>query len=489
MKNIFKKKDLDVFLLIVWICFNISFVVFLDYYDELWNFANCYKMFNGYKIYKELNVIVTPLFFYISQIFFYVFGANLLSFRLYNVFISSLFFILIYLIFKALKIVKRRAVLYTLIFILFFDTMIAAGANYNIIAVIFVLIALLLIIRKKENNILFGVLLFATFLTKQNIYVLFAVGIFFYKMLSQSNMKKKLEDLAKIYLVSIAGICVFLIYMYLDGNLYNFYNYCFGGISEFGIKNLYIDISDSRFLYISLISILVTFFIIHNRKVNQNLNKEIIKNSKVLLCFGVPLTLISFPIVNYYHATLGSTIILIELFYIIENALIKNLVVERKKERIFYLVVIVIYILYLFYGILTNLYEIKNNKIILDNKGAFYGTIIQKEDYEDIKIICNYIKEKEKQNINVKILSYKANLYMVKLNKNNGILDLAFAGNLGKDGENGLIAEIQNLKNTLILIQTSEEIFWQESKNAREYVINNYDKIGEIQEYSIYYKK
>lgn len=488
MKNIFKKKDLDVFLLIAWICFNISFIVFLDYYDELWNFANCYKMFNCYKIYKELNVIVTPLFFYISQIFFKIFGANLLAFRIYNVFIFTTFFMLIYLIFKALKIVKRRAVLYTLIFILFFNTMIAAGANYNIIAVIFVLIALL-IIRKKENDILLGVLLFATFLTKQNIYVLFAVGIFFYKMLSQSNMKKKLEDLAKIYLVSIAGICVFLIYMYLDGNLYNFYNYCFGGISEFGIKNLYIDVSDSRFLYISLISILVTFFIIHNRKINQNLNKEIIKNSKDLLCFGVPLTLIAFPIVNYYHATLGSTIILIELFYIIENVLIKNLVVERKKERIFYLVVIAIYILYLFYGILINLYEIKNNKIILDNRGAFYGTVIQKEDYEDIKIICNYIKEKEKQNIDVKILSYKANLYMVKLNKNNGILDLAFAGNLGKDGENGLIAEIQNLKNTLILIQTSEEIFWQESKNAREYVINNYDKIGEIQEYSIYYKK
>lgn len=489
MKSIFKKKDFDVFLLIVLICFNISLIVFVDYYDELWNFANCYKMFNGYKIYEELNVIVTPLFLYISQIFFYLFGANLLSFRIYNVFISALFFILIYLIFKSLKVVKRRSVLYTLIFILIFNTIVAAGANYNIMVMMPVLIALLLIIRKKENNILFGMLLFATFITKQNIYVLFAAGIFFYKILSQSEMKKKLGDLAKIYLISLAGIFVFLIYMYLDGNLYNFYNYCFGGISEFGIKNLYIDISNSRFLYISIITTLLTFFIIHNKKINQNLNQETIKNIKDLLCFGLPLTLMSFPIFNYYHATLGSTIILIELFYIIENALIKNLAVERKKEKIFYFILIAIYILYLFYGILINLYEIKNGKIILDNNGAFYGTIMQKEDYEDIKIICNYIEKREKQNVDVKILSYKANLYMVKLNKNNGILDLAFVGNLGKDGENGIIAEIQNLKNTLILIQTSEEIFWQESKNAREYIINNYDKIGEIQEYSIYYIK
>ena len=32
--------------------------------DELWNFSNILKMINGYTIYKDLNVIITPLFFY-----------------------------------------------------------------------------------------------------------------------------------------------------------------------------------------------------------------------------------------------------------------------------------------------------------------------------------------------------------------------------------------------------------------------------------------
>lgn len=115
---------------------------------------------------------------------------------------------------------------------------------------------------------------------------------------------------------------------------------------------------------------------------------------------------------------------------------------------------------------------------------------MKKEDFEKIETICDYIKEQEKYNVDVKVLSYKADLYMVNLNKNNGIFDLAFIGNLGKDGEEGLINEIKKLNNTLILFESdSDNIFWQESKLARDYIIDNYKKIGEIEEYSIYYIK
>jgi len=84
-------------------------------------------------------------------------------------------------------------------------------------------------------------------------------------------------------------------------------------------------------------------------------------------------------------------------------------------------------------------------------------------------------------------LSHKANLYNVNINKNNGIFDLYFWGNLGKEGEKGLINKIGKLKNTIILTEKSEENFiGQEAINARNYVIDNYQKVGEIQEYYIY---
>ena len=55
--------------------------------DELWNFQNIFKMYNGYKIYQDANVIVTPLFFEIGEKIFKILGANILSFRIYNIII------------------------------------------------------------------------------------------------------------------------------------------------------------------------------------------------------------------------------------------------------------------------------------------------------------------------------------------------------------------------------------------------------------------
>lgn len=61
--------------------------------DELWNFQNVYKIYNGYKIYVDANVITTPIFHCIGVLFFKTFGANFLVFRLYNIIICiALFF-------------------------------------------------------------------------------------------------------------------------------------------------------------------------------------------------------------------------------------------------------------------------------------------------------------------------------------------------------------------------------------------------------------
>ena len=72
------------------------------------------------------------------------------------------------------------------------------------------------------------------------------------------------------------------------------------------------------------------------------------------------------------------------------------------------------------------------------------------------------------------------------LKRNNGKMDLPFYGNLGIEGEDGLIEEIKNLKNTKILILKNDEYLFQESDKIREYIRDNYEKIGEIEEFDIY---
>ncbi len=67
---------------------------------------------------------------------------------------------------------------------------------------------------------------------------------------------------------------------------------------------------------------------------------------------------------------------------------------------------------------------------------------------------------------------------------------MPYVGNFGKDGEDGVIENIKNLKDgTKIFIPTSEDdMFWQESKKVRNYIIDNLTKVEELEEYSIYRK-
>ena len=94
------------------------------------------------------------------------------------------------------------------------------------------------------------------------------------------------------------------------------------------------------------------------------------------------------------------------------------------------------------------------------------------------------MKQKEK-NIELIIISYKASLYNNILKINNGGFDLPFYGNLGVEGIEGLINKLDMMKNTNVLI-TKDEIKYQESQELRDYVINNFEKIGEIEEFYIY---
>ena len=126
-------------------------------------------------------------------------------------------------------------------------------------------------------------------------------------------------------------------------------------------------------------------------------------------------------------------------------------------------------------------------KYNIDKKSPYYGGVIEKEKIQNINVVENYIKNNEN---NVIILSYKAALYMVPIQRNNGMMDLPFKGNLGKDGEKGLIEKIKNMENTEILIVKDEkDIMWQESKLVREYIKENMQNIGEIEEFEIWRKK
>ena len=365
--KIIKKYNIDIFVLIILLTSLASLLVLVKSGDELWNFANCYKISIGYKIYRDINVIVTPLFFYVAQLFFAIFGKTILAFRIYNIIIFTVLFGLIYKIFENLNIIRRRRIIYTIIIIILFNGVIRGGANYNILAMLPILVEILLILRKKDNNLVNGLLIYITFLIKQNVGVYYAIGLFIYKILNGNNMKYALIEVIKTYMVTACGIITFMFYLYLDNNLYNFINYCFLGIKEFGQKNIAFDSYNMKYVYISVVIVIFNIIVLKNKEVQVDVKQ----NTKKILCFGIPLMLVQFPIFNYYHTALSSLIILISFIYTIEEIIIKNLDMNKKKEKVAYIIIILIYMLYYAYIIFNVIILLNKNDILIKTQDVY----------------------------------------------------------------------------------------------------------------------
>ena len=62
INNVKKHDNIFMFLWIMIMATTITYNIPIDANDELWNFSNIYKMHNGYVIYQDMNVIITPLY-------------------------------------------------------------------------------------------------------------------------------------------------------------------------------------------------------------------------------------------------------------------------------------------------------------------------------------------------------------------------------------------------------------------------------------------
>lgn len=498
MKDILKKaietikKHDNIFMLIV-ILLSITGVtlnIFITTSDELWNFQSINKMCNGFQIYKDFNVIITPLFFIIGKILFDILGANFLTFRIYNIIITTALYFTTYLLLKSIKISKKNSAIITLILVMFKKyLMVRAQANYTTMALMLCVIGIIFCIKKnKYNTIIQGIIVFLIFYTKQNIGVYYGTSLFFFEILSKNDIKEKIKRLLIEFITFITLVILSLIIFYMNNNLYDFINYTFLGIKEFANENILI-LPDSMITIIFLLIINLTFTIIYikNKKIGISENEK--ENLITLNCFAIPLLLISWPIVNDVHSIMAIHISIILFVYIV-NIMIKRIDIEISKKIINGILIFLCtatcgFSIINFYIWTINKNDIKQ-KYNINEESPFYGGVIPEERIENINKVTNYIESRPN---NVIVLSYKAALYMVALQRNNGDMDLPFKGNFGRDGENGIIEKIKNMENVEILITKDEEDkIWQESELVRNYIIENMEKIGEIEEFEIWRK-
>lgn len=458
----------------------------LEPYDELWNFQNVFKMYNGNTIYTDSNVIITPLFFETGNLFLHLFGSNINSFRVYNVCIYSLLFLQIFLIFKQLKIKKDLAILYVCLILSCCYSVIAGGANYNTLAILFILYGISHYIKhynSKFFNLIQGIIIYLVFFTKQNLGIYYFLGTLIFEFWNNKSLKDSFIYFLKRFISFAILTSITLLIMFFKGNLLDFVNMAFGGLFNFGSSNLAVNN-----LFFAVNYVLTTFLFIYFLK-KKYIPEEHIQNSKMLFCIASFTTLSIFPIVNTTHMMFSYLIFYILLFYILDFALMNDIFHTKKHNNILnicsylMLVGIIVHLLVFYYPNFSNWKTI-------DKNNPFYNVPMEQELIEKIKTVSEYITKKNNAGIDVIIVTSDAAYTMINLNQNHNHFDLAFNGNLGYNGINKLIEKIKTSKNTEFLIYTNEDdMFWQESLEIRNYIINNLEKTGEISNYSIYYKK
>lgn len=449
--------------------------------DEVWNFQNIYKIYNGYKIYVDANVITTPIFHFIGDLVFKIFGANFFVFRMYSLVIYTIFFVGIYKLFKCLKIDKKNAFFLLIIFFALQYDLVISSANYNSFAIMLLVFAVLVVINReniKHYVLIESILITLIFLTKQNIGVFYLIGLILYTILN----KKELKNIIKILgITGIFGI-LFVLILYFNNLLEGFISYAILGIKEFDKENKSADLFMIFAIIVTTLNGLLLISINSNDKFKK---KEEKKNINNIACFAYPLLGMTYPIFNISHIKFALSIQYVLLFYIL-YLLVKGSKIEKNKIKKYIIFILEIFIIG-YYSISSITYTIKYFRIILNDEynynEPYFGTIFNDETKEKIKDITEYMQSCDNE---VVCISTDAGLYMIPLKQNNKEFDMLLLGNLGKDGEKGVIEKIKGFKGKKIILMNKEKNSWQESDKIIEFVKNNFTKIGEIEDILIY---
>lgn len=488
MKIIEKIKKHDNIIMLIAIGIAVSAIAFWiksEANDELWNFSNIYKMVNGYTIYKDTNVIITPLYFYIGEIFFKIVGANYLTCRILGALIFVSMFFSIYQLFKALNVRKLNSMLYVLGIMVAYQENIMSIGSYNQLAIIFYILGIILLIKSKYkpiiNNILQGIIIFLIFLSKQNLAVYYIIANIICKIVTNKNKMQILKHTTIELTTSFVLLVIFLCTLYLNNNLYEFINFTVLGISDFADKNTVMAVVNIIAIILQVILLISYYVIAKIQKIP--FEEKMRENIKIMTIFSIMIIFFAYPILNVFHINSEAIITIVTTLYIIDNIIVESLLKSKKIDIIKKVAIGIILIYFTIKGIDNNINYIN---IMYKEEGPYYGAVFLEETIQELNEVVEFIKTENSKNIDVKIVSYYSNLYMNILGKNNGIMDLPFGGNMGKDGAEGVINQIKNLKNSKILITKEKDEKYQETTQIRDYIQSNMKLIGEINRFLIY---
>lgn len=297
------------------------------------------------------------------------------------------------------------------------------------------------------------------------------------EIFSQDEKKEKIKKIAvRCAMVCLIVVAMFL-YLMVTKTWNQFINYTFLGLGTFqGNRVTYLQFLLEGNYGIALFSILLICLWIFT------FGKTIkLKDKKITLFFIYSLSTLSilYPITDANHiliALLPTFVLGLCLLFPKDTNLNEKMI---KQFSVFLTIGIVI---------LSILFIFDCYRVAKYTKYKHYHYIYIAEDLEeDMENVTAFIQKYP----NTYILSTNSILYMIPLDRYNGILDLPNVGNLGQEGEQALIDYIEKLGDAYILTLPSKVMGGanQNPKKVAEYIEENYEYVGILENFEVYHKK
>lgn len=431
MKNIFKNLLLFLGMTVFFFVTN-YFSVIND--DLIWNFGFCNNFAKGMTMYKDYNMVITPLYPFVVGSLMKVFGNNMLVFYIINAMVPASIMMLV------LK-MSKKAFIPTMLLLSFVSV-----PNYNLLCVLFLFI-LLWLEHNKKNDYLIGFVLSLTFLTKSSVGVMLCLPTIYYLI---KDFKKVLKRVVGFLIPNLLVMGIF----YLNGSLYDYINYCFLGLFDFAKGNIEIS---------PLIGITIVFVIY--------LIKEYIKNKDVTILYILFFQMIAYPIFNGFHVMYAS----VPVLYYIMNHLPKKIdTIYSEYSKL---------LLILLCPIAGSIIVAVSHDFVYDDN-IFKYRYVDREFYENAQIIDSMFEGKYD---NVYFIMYSTYLNKFLLDIPIGKYDLLLKGNLGYNGEDRVIENFKNM-NDIYFVMYHRFEGGQASKKVYDYVISNCEYVSSKGKYVIYYQ-
>lgn len=474
--------------------------------DELWNYNFARNIADGLLPYKDFNMVQMPLLPIICGMILKFTFNELIVMRILAVFLITAILFVTYKIFGILKIHQHISNILIIGIYLLMHEHFCIDYNFAILLIILISIYYELkelskgkeILEKNKNDLFLGVLVGTSILFKQTTGLFISIIFIFYKLLLVSN-KEDFKKTLKIIFARLIGILlpiiVLFFYLSINGIWCEFLDYTVYSLKTFSNKISYISLIQGDYgVIFSILSILVPIKIIvmYILSVCKKIKTEEQKNIFILFVYSVGAFIVVYPISDSIHFLIGAFPALLSIGYLIWIFSKKRL--EKSNDRKF---------IYGFKFFLQGIVTISTLILIMYSVIALvkYATICNKytqlthfkyipASTEYIQKINNFILKQNEEGKEVYILDPTAAIYMIPLDRYNKDYDMFLKGNIGSKGEEGQIEKLENKTNTIILIINEKyKINWQNPKKVREYIIKNWEKVGELEIFDIYQRK